>query len=90
MDNLGAHRHGRVRELVQGAGRELRYPPAYSPDLSPIEEASSMGEAHLRRAAARMRRALERAIVEGPAAVTAGDAAGYFAHFGYPPTGQPL
>jgi transposase len=33
MDNLGAHRPKRVRELI--------YLPAYSPDLNPIEEALS-------------------------------------------------
>ena len=33
MDNLGAHRPKRVRELIEGRGCELVYLPAYSPDL---------------------------------------------------------
>jgi transposase len=36
MDNLGAHRPKRVRELIEARGCELLYLPAYSPDLNPI------------------------------------------------------
>jgi len=32
MDNLGAHRPKRVRELIDERGCELLYLPAYSPD----------------------------------------------------------
>jgi transposase len=39
MDNLGAHRPKRVRELIEARGWELLYLPAYSADLNPIEEA---------------------------------------------------
>ena len=39
MDNLGAHRPNRVRELIEERGCELLYLPAYSPDYNPIEEA---------------------------------------------------
>jgi hypothetical protein len=39
MDNLGAHRPRRVRELIKARGCELIYLPPYSPDLNPIEEA---------------------------------------------------
>ena len=41
MDNLGAHRPKRVRELIEARGWELLYLPAYSADLNPIEEAFS-------------------------------------------------
>jgi transposase len=41
MDNLGAHRPRRVRELVEERGCELIYLPPYSPDFNPIEEALS-------------------------------------------------
>ena len=35
MDNLGAHRTDRVRELIEGKGCELWIPPPYSsPDLN--------------------------------------------------------
>ena len=33
MDNLSSHKGPRVRELVEGAGCELLYLPAYSPAL---------------------------------------------------------
>jgi hypothetical protein len=41
MDNLGAHKTDRVRELIEGRGCELWFLPAYSPDPNPIEEAFS-------------------------------------------------
>jgi len=58
MDNLGAHKRPKIRELIEAVGCELWYLPAYSPDLNPIEEAFSKLKAHLRRAAARTREAL--------------------------------
>jgi len=57
MDNLSAHKGGRVRELVEEQGCELLYLPPYSPDLNPIEEAFSKVMALLRRAGARTREA---------------------------------
>jgi transposase len=41
MDNLYSHKGVRVRETVEAAGAELRYLPRYSPDVNPIEMASS-------------------------------------------------
>ena len=41
MDNLSAHKGGRVKEILEGAGCELVYLPPYSPDMNPIEEAFS-------------------------------------------------
>jgi transposase len=41
VDNVGAHQPDRIRELVAAAGCDLVFLPAYSPDLSPIEEAFS-------------------------------------------------
>lgn len=83
MDNLGAHRGGRVRELVEARGCSLLFLPPYSPDFSPIEEAFSKIKALLRRAAARTRGALLEAIGRAIGAVTARDARGWFAHCGY-------
>jgi len=37
MDNLGAHKTPKVRELLDGSGFPYRYLPSYSPDLNPIE-----------------------------------------------------
>ena len=41
LDNLGAHKGQRVKELIEARGATLLYLPAYSPDFSPIEEAFS-------------------------------------------------
>ena len=49
FDNLGVHKGERVRELVEEAGCELLYLPAYSPDLIPIEEVFAKIKAILRR-----------------------------------------
>ena len=53
LDNLGAHRGRRVRELLEARGCELLFLPPYSPDFSPIEEAFSKVKAILRRIGAR-------------------------------------
>ena len=39
MDNLPAHKGPRVEQLIKAAGAQLRYLPAYSPDMNPIEKA---------------------------------------------------
>ena len=83
MDNLSAHKGGRVRELVEARGCEILYLPPYSPDLNPIEEAFAKLKTLLRRAGARTREALIEAMSRALEAVTAGDARGFFKHCGY-------
>jgi transposase len=83
MDNLGAHKTEKVRELIEQRGCELWFLPAYSPDLNPIEEAFSKIKAHLKKAAARTREALVEAMGEALASVTTQDARGWFTHCGY-------
>ena len=70
MDNLGAHRPKRIRELIEQRGCELLYLPAYSPDYNPIEEAFAKIKNLLRKAAARSKEALVEAIGVGAIAVT--------------------
>lgn len=48
LDNLAAHKRASVRTLVEAAGCELRFLPAYSPDLNPIELAFAKLKALLR------------------------------------------
>jgi transposase len=84
VDNVGAHKPDHIRELVEAAGCALVFLPAYSPDLSPIEEAFSKLKALIRATAARSRAALDAAIAAALDAVTATDAAGWFTHAGYP------
>jgi len=90
MDNLGAHRPKRVRELIEQRGCELLYLPSYSPDLNPIEEAFAKIKNLLCRAAARSKEALLEAIGAALSAVSAADARGFFEHAGYRPTAHLL
>jgi transposase len=83
LDNLGAHRPRRVRELIEARGAELVFLPPYSPDLSPIEEAFSKIKNALRKAGARTHEALLGAMAGALSAVTPADAAGWFDHCGY-------
>jgi transposase len=83
VDNVGAHQPERIRALIAAAGCRLLFLPAYSPDLSPVEEAFSKIKTLVKAAAARTRAALDAAIAVALAAVTAEDAAGWFAHAGY-------
>ncbi len=90
MDNLGAHKGERVRELIQGRGCEVLYLPAYSPDLNPIEEAFSKVKGVMRRTSARTREALVEAMGRALDTVTPQDARGFFEHCGYRSPAQPL
>jgi transposase len=83
LDNLGAHRPQRVRELIEQRGAGLVFMPSYSPDLNPIEEAFSKIKNTLRKLGARTHEALVEAISGALSAVTPGDAAGWFDHCGY-------
>ena len=86
LDGLGAHRTQRVTELIEARGAQLLFLPSYSPDLNPIEEAFSKIKALVRKAGARVREAIGRAL----ATVTPEDAAGWFAHADSWPQDQPL
>src|SRR3954447_14180457 len=83
VDNVGAHQPDRIGELVTAAGCQLVFLPAYSPDLSPIEEAFSKIKTLVKAAAARTHQALDAAIAAALDAVTGADAAGWFSHAGY-------
>ena len=88
MDNLGAHRPKRIRELIERRGCKLLYLPAYSPDYNPVEEAFGKIKNLLRKAAAGSKEALVEVIGQALYAVGAEDAQGYFEHAGYRPIGQ--
>lgn len=83
MDNLSVHKSPKVVELVQAKGAEVRFLPAYSPDLNPIEKMWSKIKASLRSAEARTAEQLDAAITLAFSKVTAKDAAGWFACCGY-------
>lgn len=82
-DNLSAHTAVTLQELIAAHGCEVRFLPPYSPDFNPIEHAFSKLKAHLRRAGARSRDALEEAIAAGLDTITPQDAHAWFHHCGY-------
>jgi transposase len=90
LDNVRTHKGAAVRRLIEARGCRLLFLPAYSPDCSPIEPACSKVKALLRQARARTRAALEAAIAEALAAISAQDARGWFAACGYQLEAQPL
>jgi transposase len=83
LDNLGAHKNDLTLTLIEKAGAEVRFLPAYSPDLNPIELMWSKVKALLRKAQARNHPDLLAAIASALRAVTPQDALGWFAHCGY-------
>jgi transposase len=90
MDNLGAHRPKRVRELIEERGCELIYLPPYSPDFNPIEEAFSKLKHILRKIGARGKETLIEAMGRALGAVSTEDVRGFFAHCGYRTPAQQL
>lgn len=83
MDNLGAHKNEQTIALIEQAGAEVRFLPAYSPDLNPIEMMWSKVKSRLRKAQSRTRPDLLAAISSALASVTPQDASGWFTHCGY-------
>ena len=62
MDNLSPHKSDRTLSLIEQKGALVRFLPAYSPDLNPIEQMWSKVKASLRSAEARTHSALGAAI----------------------------
>ena len=83
LDNLSVHKGERVRQMIEAKGCQVLFLPAYSPDLTPIEEAFSKLKTWLRRLGARTREALEEAIAQALTQITGQDAHGWFWHSGY-------
>ena len=83
LDNLSAHKAPDIPERIHAVGASLRYLPAYSPDLNPIEQMWSKVKAFLRQVAARTEEALYDAIARALRTITPRDAQGWFHHCGY-------
>jgi transposase len=83
MDNLGSHKRPPPVAAIEAAGASVRFLPAYSPDLNPIEKMFSKLKAYLRKAKARTVVALYDALGDGLRTVTAPDIAGWFRSCGY-------
>ena len=83
LDNLGAHKTVGIQQMLARRRARLLYLPPYSPDLSPIEPCWSKVKTGLRTAKARTRAALDAALSQTLATVTALDAYNWFRHCGY-------
>jgi transposase len=83
MDNLRTHKVDGVREAIAAVGATVRYLPAYSPDLNPIEMAFSKLKTALRKGAARTVTALIKLIRKLVKTFTPDECANYFRHAGY-------
>lgn len=83
MDNVRTHKVGGVAEALRAVGATLRFLPAYSPDLNPIENAYSKIKSGLRKAAARTVKELAKAAGRCIKTIAPSDCAGYFRNAGY-------
>jgi transposase len=83
MDNLRTHKVDGVHEAIEAVGATVRYLPAYSPDLNPIEMAFSKLKTALRKGAARTVTALVKLIGKLVKSFTPDECANYFRHAGY-------
>lgn len=83
MDNLGAHHATGVRELIEAAGAQVLYLPAYSPDLNPIETCWSKLKQILRGLGARSQAKLVEAVRTAEQRISRSDIHGWFRHAGF-------
>jgi transposase len=83
MDNLSVHKHPDIQKLIESKGASLRFLPAYSPELNPIEQMWSKVKAFLRQAKARTTDTLFDAIAQAFKTITPEDSLNFFSHCGY-------
>jgi transposase len=83
MDNVGCHKVAGVREAIEAAGATLRFLPAYSPDLNPIEMAFAKIKSQLRARALRTIDALWNALGSIACCFSPEECRNFFRHAGY-------
>ena len=83
MDNLRTHKIAQVREKIEARGATLLYLPPYSPDLNPIEKCWAKIKQVLRTLKARTSEALDSAMTQAVAEITADNALAWLRHCGY-------
>ena len=83
LDNLSAHKTLKAQRMVEAAGCQWHFLPAYSPDFNPIELLWSKFKSDLRREAPRQQQHLEDLIWPLLCQVTPSHAKNWFAHDGY-------
>ena len=83
MDNVRTHKIDGVADALKAVGAKVRYLPAYSPDLNPIEMLFAKLKAALRKGAARTVKALWKLIGKLVRKIAPEECANYFQHAGY-------
>ena len=83
MDNLRTHKIDGVRQAIEAVGAKVRYLPAYSPDLNPIEMVFSKLKTALRKGAARTVTTLMKLIGKLIKTFAPEQCTNYFRHAGY-------
>jgi len=83
MDNLSCHKKPAVQQAIEAAGASVRFLPAYSPDLNPIEQVFAKLKALLRAMAIRTVDALWKALGSITDCVTSQECKNFFRHAGY-------
>ena len=85
IDNVPFHKAAGVQKAIEAVGATLRYLPAYSPDLNPIELVFHPLKAFLRKAAERTVDGLNRSVGSFVRALVRSQCIEYFKHAGYKP-----
>jgi transposase len=83
MDNLRTHKIDGAREAIEAAGAKVRYLPAYSPDLNPIEQAFAKIKHWMRLAQKRTVDDVWQHIGSLVATIQPNECNNYFANAGY-------
>jgi transposase len=83
MDNLGAHKDDRVRELIEQCGATLKFLPPYSYDLNPIESAWALMKKRIRSIAPRTGATLRSTAQRAWRAIRPEHCHKWYAHAGY-------
>jgi transposase len=87
MDNLSSHKKPAVRRAIEEAGASVRFLPAYSPNLNPIEQVFAKMKALLRAKALRTVDALWNALGSITACVSPAECKNFIRHAGYVQSG---
>ena len=83
MDNLGAHKDARVRQLIEQRGATLEFLPPYSYDLNPIESAWALIKKRIRAIAPRTGAALRATAQRAWRVIRPEHCSKWYAHAGY-------
>jgi transposase len=83
LDNLGAHKARRARELIEARGATIRFLPPYSHDFNPIEAAWALIKKRIKTVAPRTGPTLRRTAQRACRVVRPRHCANWFAHAGY-------